>query len=108
MRRLDAFPGFVLPSRGGSLGIKKVVREVANILEVADDPAGVVESPRAPPAPPAQAPPPAPVNPFASLVVKPRVVPTALPPTAAPMSMIQPRDSDGQRLLYKHPNLPAV
>lgn len=113
MRRLDAFPGFVLPSRGGSLGIKKVVREVANILEVADDPAGVVESPRSPlvAAPPAQAPAqvqPAPVNPFASLVVKPRVVPTALPPTAAPVPMIQPRASDGQRLLYKHPNLPAV
>ena len=107
MRRLDAFPGFVLPSRGGSLGIKKVIREVANILEVADDPAAVVESPRALPPPPQ--PPPPPVNPFAALVVKARAAPAAaIPPTPLPVPMVQPRASDGQRLLYKHPNLPAV
>lgn len=113
MRRLDAFPGFVLPSRGGSLGIKKVVREVANILEVPDDPVAVVESPRAFAAPAALAAvapvAPPPVNPF-SLLAATRSHPPLTPvaPTPATVPMIQPRASDGQRLLYKHPNLPAV
>ena len=114
MRRLDAFPGFVLPSRGGSLGIKKVVKEVANILEAADtDPVGV-ESPR-PSAPAvvseaklAPVPVPEPVNPFTALVVKPKAAAVApIAPTPL-VPMIQPRATDGQRLLYKHPNLPAV
>lgn len=111
MRRLDAFPGFVLPSRGGSLGIKKVVREVANILEVPDDPVAVVESPRAFAAPAAAAAPqpqPPPVNPFSLLAAtRPHPPLTPVAPTVV-VPMIQPRNTDGQRLLYKHPNLPAV
>jgi ribonuclease HI len=120
MRRLDAFPGFVLPSRGGSLGIKKVVREVANILEAADTDPIVVESPTIAPVPaptgapvsvPAAlpSPPPPPVNPFTTIITKPKASPlTLVAPTPAPVAMIQPRASDGQRLLYKHPNLPCV
>lgn len=107
MRRLDAFPGFVLPSKGG-LGLKKVVKEVANILEVDTDPV-VVESPTVakPPAAAAAAPPP-PVNPFTTIVTKPKPLLTPVAPTPATVPMIQPRATDGQRLLYKHPNLPAV
>ena len=109
MRRLDAFPGFVLPLRGGSLGIKKVVKEVANILEAADSDPAVVESPTA--AVPATAPAPAqpPVNPFTTIITKPKPLLTpVVPASPAAVPMIQPRATDGQRLLYKHPNLPCV
>lgn len=33
---------------------------------------------------------------------------TPIAPTTEDIPMIQPRDKDGQRLLYKHPNLPRV
>ena len=102
MRRLDAFPGFVLPSKGG-LGIKKVVKESRNLLEVDSDPVVVDSPPAAEPTPP-------PANPFTTIITKPKPKPLLTPvaPTPPPVAMIQPRDSDGQRLLYKHPNLPCV
>jgi len=34
--------------------------------------------------------------------------PVPIPPSPEPVLMIQPRSKEGQRLLYKHPNLPCV
>jgi hypothetical protein len=91
MRRIDAFPGFV---------IKPSVPQMFNPFHGDTRPAAAA-LPAASPAAAAAALEPIILFPQPRLAPKPVVPPKQVP-------MVQPRGIDGQRQLYRHPDLPLV